>query len=69
MKIKICEKFSKINKLQKKLIEVFPDEEIIVKKCINMCKICEHKPVAKVDDKKFKASRISKLIEKIEAEF
>lgn len=66
MKIQICKKFSKINKLQKKLSEAFPDDTIIIKKCINMCKVCKSKPVAKVKSKKFKAKSITKLITKIE---
>ena len=66
MKIQICKKFSKVNKLQKKLIKAFPDDTIIVKSCISMCKLCKKQPVAKVAGKKKKAKRISKLISKID---
>lgn len=66
MKIQICKKFSKVNKLQKKLTKTFPDESIIVKSCIGICKACKKQPVAKVDSKKLKAQRISKLISKID---
>lgn len=66
MKIQICKKFSKVNKLQKKLTEAFPDDTVVVKSCISMCKVCKHQPVAKVEGKKQKAKRISKLISKIE---
>lgn len=66
MKIKICRKYTKINKLQKKLSKAFPDDDIVIRKCLNMCKICKAQPVAKAAKKKFKAKRISKLIEKIE---
>ena len=65
MKIQICKKFSKANKLQKKLTKVFPDDDILIKSCIGMCKVCKKKPVAKANGKKLKAHRISKLITKI----
>lgn len=66
MKIHICKKFSKVNKLQKKLTKAFPDDMVIVKSCISMCKLCKKQPVAKVDRKKQKSKRISKLISKID---
>ena len=65
MKIQICKKFSKINKLQKKFTTAFSDDVIILKKCISMCKTCKTKPVAKVEGEKIKAKSISKLIFKI----
>ncbi len=67
MKIQICKKFSKADKLQKKLAKAFPDDTVMVKSCISMCKVCKDQPVAKVDGKRQKAKRISKLISKIEA--
>jgi hypothetical protein len=66
MKIQICKNFSKVNKLQKKLTKVFPDDTITVKSCISMCKQCKKQPVAKVSGKKLKAQHISKLIDKID---
>ncbi len=66
MKIQICKKFSKANKLEKKLTKAFTDDTVIVKSCISMCKVCKKQPVAKVDGKKQKAKRISKLISKID---
>ncbi|GIT99498.1 hypothetical protein TSL6_00050 [Sulfurovum sp. TSL6] len=66
MKIQICKKFSKVNKLQKKLIKAFPDDMVIVKSCISMCKLCKKQPVAKVDGNKLKAKRIPSLINKID---
>jgi len=66
MKIQICKKFSKSDKLQQKLTKAFPDDTVMVKSCISMCKLCKHQPVAKVDGKKQKAKRISKLISKID---
>ena len=66
MKIQICKKFLKLNKLQKKLTKAFPDDTVIVKSCISMCKLCKKQPVAKVEGKRQKAKRISKLISKIE---
>ncbi len=66
MKIQICEKFSEVNKLQTKLTKAFPDDTIIVKSCISMCKLCKKQPAVKVDGKKQKAKRISKLISKID---
>ena len=66
MKIQICKKFSKVNKLQKKLTQAFPDDTIIIKSCISMCKLCQKQPVVKVKGKKLKAQRISQLISKID---
>ncbi len=66
MKIQLCQKFAKVNKLQKKLSKAFPDDMIVVKSCISMCKLCKKLPLAKVDGKKQKAKSISKLISKIE---
>lgn len=65
MKIQICKRFSKANKLQKKLTKAFPDDTVIVKSCISMCKKCKKQAVAKVDGEKLKSQRISKLISKI----
>ena len=66
MKIQICRKFSKVNKLHAKLSKAFPDESIVIKKCISVCKVCKSQPSAKIKGKKFKAKRISTLITKIE---
>ena len=66
MKIQICKKFSKVNKLQKKLAKAFPDDIITIKSCISMCKLCKKQPVAKVSGNQFKAKRIAKLIDKID---
>ncbi len=66
MKIQICKKFSKADKLQKKLTKAFPDDTVIVKSCISMCKRCKKQPVAKADGEKLKAKRISSLIDKID---
>ena len=66
MKIQICKKFSKVDKLQRKLIQAFPYNTITVKSCIDMCKLCKKQPVAKVSGKKKKAKSISKLISKID---
>jgi uncharacterized protein YuzB (UPF0349 family) len=66
MKIQICKKFSKVNKLQKKLEKAFPDDNITIKSCISMCKVCQKQPVAKVSGNKLKAQRIAKLIDKID---
>jgi len=66
MKIQICKKFSEVNKLQQKLTKAFPDDTIIIKKCIGMCKYCKRQPVAKSKGKKFKTKRISMLISKLE---
>ena len=65
MKVQICKKFSKVNKIQKKLTKAFPNDAIVIKSCISMCKVCKKQPVAKVNGKKLKAQRISKLISKI----
>ena len=65
MKIQICKKFSKVNKLQKKLTKAFPDHTIIIKSCIDMCDLCKKQPAVKINGKKLKAQRISQLISKI----
>jgi len=65
MKIQICKKISKVNKLQKKLKKAFPDDTITIKSCISMCKMCKKQPVAKVKGKKLKSQDIVKLIDKI----
>ncbi len=65
MKIKICKKFSKLNKLQNKLNKAFPCDEVVIKKCLNLCKVCKHQPIAKVKGKRFRAKRISELIDAI----
>ncbi|UFH59767.1 DUF1450 domain-containing protein [Sulfurovum mangrovi] len=68
MKIKLCKKFSKIKKFEKKLSKAFPDSTIIVNSCIGgFCNKCRSQPVAKVDGVKVKAKRMGKLIKKIEA--
>ena len=66
MKIQICKNFSKVNKLQKKLTKAFPDDTIIIKSCISMCKMCKKQPAAKANEKKLKAKRILMLISKID---
>jgi len=66
MKIKICKRFPKIKKFHKKLSKAFPDDEIIIKSCISMCKTCKKLPVAKVDGVKMKGTSIEKIINKIE---
>jgi len=66
MKIQICKKFSKANKLQKKLTKAFPDDTITIKSCISMCKLCKKQPTAKANGKKLKAKRISILISRID---
>ena len=66
MKIQICKKFSKVDKLQKKLEKAFPDDTITVKSCIDMCKHCKNRPTAKVSGEKVKAQEISNLISKID---
>ena len=66
MKIKICKHFPKIKKFHKKLSKAFPDDEIIIKSCISMCKICKKRPVAKVNGVKMQGTSIGKTIGKIE---
>ncbi|MCX6051100.1 MAG: hypothetical protein NTZ60_01180 [Campylobacterales bacterium] len=62
MLIKICKKYSKKNKFEKKLISNFPDAEIKIKSCIGMCKYCKEQPTADVDGKKIKKKSIKKFI-------
>jgi len=66
MKIKICKRFPKIKKFHKKLTKAFPNDKIIIKSCISMCKRCKKQPVAKVDRRKIKGKSIEKIIGKIE---
>lgn len=65
MKIQICKKFLQANKLQRKLTQAFPNDIIIVKSCISMCKLCKKQPAAQIKGRKQKAKTISKLIFKI----
>lgn len=65
MKIQICKKFSQANELQRKLTKAFPHDTIIVKSCINQCKLCKKQPAAQIKGKKQKAKSISQLIFKI----
>lgn len=66
MKIKICKHFPKVKKFHKKLTKAFPDDGIIIKSCISMCKICKKVPVAKVGGVKMKEKSIGKIIKKIQ---
>lgn len=68
MKIKICKKFPKLKKLENKLAIAFPNDTIIIKKCLNACSHCKNYPVAKIKNKKLKSKRISSLIIKIKDE-
>jgi uncharacterized protein YuzB (UPF0349 family) len=54
-------------KFHKKLTKAFPDDDIIIKSCINMCKTCKKLPVAKVDGLKMKGTSIGMIIAKIES--
>jgi len=65
MKIQICKKFSKVNKLQKKLTQAFPNDTVVIKKFIDMCKVCKDQPTVKVQKKEFKSKLISSLISKL----
>ncbi|QOR61420.1 DUF1450 domain-containing protein [Sulfurovum sp. ST-21] len=66
MKIKICKHFHDIKKFKKKLSKTFPDDSVIVKSCIGMCKTCKQYPLAKIDGVKIKEKSIKKIIIKIE---
>jgi len=66
MEIKICRRFPKIKKFHKKLSKAFPDDDIIIKSCINMCKTCKKQPVAKVAGIKINGKSMGKIINKIE---
>jgi len=66
MKIKICKHFPKIKKFHKKLSKAFPNDDIIIKSCISMCKTCKQQALAKVDGIKLKGKSMEKLILKIE---
>lgn len=65
MQIKICYELPKVYNLKKKLTLAFPNENIIIKRCIGMCKICKNQPTCKIKGKKFKAKNVSSLIEKL----
>ena len=66
MKFKICKRFHKSKKFHKKLSKAFPNDDIIIKSCISMCKTCKKIPVAKVDGVKMNGKSIGKIIDKIE---
>lgn len=65
MKIKICKRFPKIKKFHNRLSKAFPNDKIIIKPCIKMCKLCQKQPLAKVAGVKIKGKSIGKVIEKI----
>ena len=53
-------------KFHKKLNKAFPDDDIIIKSCISMCKTCKMQPVVKVDGVKMKGKSMGKIMHKIE---
>lgn len=67
MKIKLCKKYSKKNKLVKKIILNYPSAEITIKSCIGMCKYCKSMPTAIVDGKKIKKKSIKKFIKALDS--
>jgi hypothetical protein len=69
MKIKICKEFKKVKSLQKRLKKTFPNDKVIIKKCLKACEICEKTPMVRVKKKKHKAPDITSLIDKIEAKY
>ena len=53
-------------KFHKKLTKAFPDDEIVIKSCISMCKTCKKQLLATVDGVKMRGKSIGKIIGKIE---
>jgi len=53
-------------KFHKKITKAFPNDDIIIKSCISMCKTCKKQLVAKVDGVKMKGESIKKTIKKIQ---
>ena len=68
MKIKLCKKYSKTDKLVKKIRSNLPDAQIKIKSCIQMCKYCKSQPTADVHGKKIKKKSIKKFIKALKAE-
>lgn len=62
MQIKLCKKYPKTNKLIKKITLNYPDADIKIKSCIDMCKYCKLMPTAIVEGKKIKKKSIKKFI-------
>jgi len=66
MQIKLCKKYSKINKLVKKITLNYPSAKIKIKSCIGMCKYCKLMPTAIVDGEKIKKKSIKKFIKALD---
>lgn len=65
MKVRLCDKNKGISKVEKRLSDKFPDVDIKVKKCIDVCGDCSKAKVARVDGKKIVAGDKDELYEKI----
>ncbi len=55
MKVRLCDKNKGKGKVEKRLKEKFPDVDVKVKKCIDVCGDCDKSMVARVDGKKIVA--------------
>ncbi len=65
MKIRLCDKNKGKGKVEKQLNDKFPDLDVKVKKCIDVCGDCDKSMVARVDGKKVVAEDKDELYEKI----
>ena len=68
MQIKLCKKYQKKDKLIKKITLNYPEAEIKIKSCIDMCNYCKLIPTAVVNGKKVKKESIKKFIKALEKE-
>jgi len=66
MKVRLCDKNKGKGKIKKVLKEDFPDLDVKVKGCIDMCGDCSKSKIAVVNGDKVKASDTKSLVRKIE---
>jgi hypothetical protein len=66
MKILLCKHYPKVKKLEKALSQSLPKAHIQVKSCLgSLCEKCHSMPVAKVNGKALKTTKIKQMVRKI----
>jgi uncharacterized protein YuzB (UPF0349 family) len=65
MKVRLCDKNKGKGKIEKRLLDKFPEIDVKVKKCIDVCGDCEKSMVARIDGKKVVAGDKEELYGKI----
>jgi uncharacterized protein YuzB (UPF0349 family) len=65
MKVRLCDKNKGKKGIEKRLLDEFPDIDVKISKCIDICKDCSESKVARVDGKKVVAGDKQELYKKI----